>query len=589
MRKDTETRKKQDEAAQSTTPKKKDGFSAKKVTAVVCVIAIVAVLAAGFLVYAATYEDVLHGVYISGVEVGGMNQDAAANKIEEAFAPEVKDRKITFKCGDNSEVVFLSDIDARVDSEKMAETAFLEGRSNGFLGKAFALAASVFKKREIPLSVEVNNSAFEAVISRVAGEFETLMTETDYELNGTTLTIVKGEPGEMVNREKALGLLSAAVADSDASEIELSVERAEPKEVDLDEFYTALTAPAADAEYKLEDGNVIIIPHKVGITVSKKEIAKALESKEKRYSLEVAVDEPEVTAGELKSLLFRDVMGTYSSNFSTSTEARASNVILTAQRINGYVLMPGDVFSYDKTVGSRTVANGYKSAGVYVGNKVESGIGGGICQTSSTLYSAALYANLEIVERTSHSLPVSYVPGGMDATIAEGYIDLKLRNNTDYPVKIVAVVNGRNLTCKILGVKKEGQSVEVVNTITGSIAPKIDVVGDETIPQGYKKVRSKGAAGFTVSSKRIVSVNGKVVKEEKLTNSVYNATNSEVAVNPADTGASVDALAVYNEEQYKKEQEEKLKLEEQQNAEGTATGSEAVSGTVAETVTVPEI
>ena len=93
-------------------------------------------------------------------------------------------------------------------------------------------------------------------------------------------------------------------------------------------------------------------------------------------------------------------------------------------------------------------------AGVYIGNKVETGIGGGICQTSSTLYSAVLYANLEIVSRTSHSLPVSYMPPGQDATIAEGYIDFKFRNNTDYPIKVIAIAENRKVVCTILGTRE---------------------------------------------------------------------------------------------------------------------------------------
>lgn len=207
--------------------------------------------------------------------------------------------------------------------------------------------------------------------------------------------------------------------------------------------------------------------------------------------------------------------------------------------------MPGDVFSYDKTIGRRTLANGYREAGVYIGNKVESGVGGGICQTSSTLYSAALYANLEIVSRTSHSLPVSYVPAGQDATIAEGAIDLKIKNNTEYPIKIVAAVSGRTVTCKFLGVKVPNQTVELVHTRTANYSPKTERTVNPSIPQGYKKVINRGAPGYAVSSKRIVKVGGEVVKTENLTRSVYNAASIEEEVNPADKDTPSANLAVY--------------------------------------------
>ncbi|MDO4744218.1 MAG: VanW family protein, partial [Clostridia bacterium] len=216
-----------------------------------------------------------------------------------------------------------------------------------------------------------------------------------------------------------------------------------------------------------------------------------------------------------------------------------------ANRINGKILMPGEEFSYDKTIGKRTVANGYREAGVYIGNKVESGIGGGICQTSSTLYSAALYANLEIVSRTSHSLPVSYVPAGQDATIAEGYIDLKLKNNTPYPVKIIATVSGRKLTCSILGVKDPEVTVELVHTRTANYEPQLERIENEEIPKGYKYVINKGASGYAVASQRIVKKSGKVEKTEKLTRSVYRAAPIEEEVNPADKDTPSEQLKNY--------------------------------------------
>ncbi|MBO5955564.1 MAG: VanW family protein, partial [Clostridia bacterium] len=480
----------------------------------------------------------------------------AEKKIELEIGDVATDRELTFVCNENSKKVMLSELGLKVDSKKIAESAYQVGRSGGVFDKAKAFFAAPFGKNEIPVFVAVNDKALESLLGEVAEEFETPVAETGYELEGNTLTVIKGSGGQMVDREKVLLLLGEAVQDASISEIELVVEKMQPKEVDLNRFYAELTEPARDAEYTIEDGEIVIIPEKPCITVDKNEIKKALDSDKKTYSLSVQVEYPEKTAEILEELLFRDVLGSYSSGFASSSAARASNVILTAQRVNGVVLMPGDVFSYDGTVGRRTAANGYKEAGVYIGNKVESGIGGGICQTSSTLYSAALYANLEIVQRTSHSLPVAYVPAGMDATIAEGYIDLKLKNNTDYPVKLVALVNGRTLTCKILGVKTEGQTVEVVNYKTADFEPQVEIIENENIPKGYKKTVAKGAPGYSYGSKRIVKMNGETVKEEKLTNSVYRASNTEIEVNPFDKETPIENLREYNEEEYKKEQEQ---------------------------------
>ena len=404
---------------------------------------------------------------------------------------------------------------------------------------------SLVKEKKVPLAVELDEELFDSIISEIASEYETPVQETEYMVENDVLTIIKGHNGKRVDRDKALELIKEAVCDRNTSQIEFVVEEAGIREVDPDEFYEKITAPMKDAEYKFENGEVVIVKEKPDIVVDKSEIKKALESTQDTYSISVNVTQPEITAEKLEGLLFRDVIGSYSSNFATSSAARASNVRLTAERINGYILMPGDVFSYDKTVGRRTVANGYKEAGVYVGNKVESGVGGGICQTSSTLYSAALYANLEIVQRTSHSLPVAYVPAGQDATIAEGYIDLKIKNSTEYPVKIVAVVTGRNLECRILGVKVPGQTVEVSHWRTANFEPEVERTVNAEIPKGYKKIVEKGAPGYSVASRRIVKLNGEVVKEEKLTNSVYKAANIEEEVNPDDENTPSEQLKVY--------------------------------------------
>lgn len=559
----------------------KNTFNSPKARRLIIFVGIIVVFATGFSVYSSAYSHILPHVTVNGVNVGRMTVDQAKEKIDAEFADMLEKREIVLKCGENKRNVRFSDLKTRIKSEETAEDAYKVGRSNGFMGKVFSIMTSMVKEKKVPLAVEVDEKLFDSIISEIASEYETPVQETGYTLENNVLTIVKGHNGRRVNRDKALKLFKDAACDAKTSEIEFVAEEAGPHKVDLEEFYAELTAPAKNAEYKLENGEVVIVEDKPKIEVDKAEIKKALESPQNTYSVNVKVTAPEVTAEELKSLLFRDVIGSYSSNFATSSAARASNVRLTAERINGYILMPGDIFSYDKTVGRRTVANGYKEAGVYVGNKVESGVGGGICQTSSTLYSAALYANLEIVQRTSHSLPVAYVPAGQDATIAEGYIDLKIKNNTGYPVKIVATVTGRNLECRILGVKVPGQTVELAHWKTADFEPKTERKLNTEIPKGYKKIIQKGARGYSIASKRIVKQNGETVKEEKLTNSVYRAANAEEEVNPADENTPSDRLKVYTgvEEIPVKEEnsEESQKTESRQPSEEKPEESENVT------------
>ena len=135
---------------------------------------------------------------------------------------------------------------------------------------------------------------------------------------------------------------------------------------------------------------------------------------------------PEITSDELSRI--DGIIGTYRTNFSPNVEGRNENIRLSAQYMNNYLLMPGEVFSYNKVTRLKTVSNGYKNATVIVNGEIEEGLGGGVCQVSSTLYNSVLYSGLEIVQRRPHSIPSSYVNYGRDAVVSDNAIDFKFKN-----------------------------------------------------------------------------------------------------------------------------------------------------------------
>ncbi|AWI03009.1 VanW family protein [Clostridium drakei] len=139
------------------------------------------------------------------------------------------------------------------------------------------------------------------------------------------------------------------------------------------------------------------------------------------------------------------LIGTYSTNYAASSSERANNIALATNSINGKILMPGEVFSFNDTVGERTEERGYEPAPVIIGNKLESGLGGGICQVSTTLYNAVNRSGMTSIEREHHTMPVHYVPQGMDATVDYGNIDYKFKNIYQYPVYIQAYISSRNI------------------------------------------------------------------------------------------------------------------------------------------------
>ncbi|MEQ8173974.1 MAG: VanW family protein [Syntrophomonadaceae bacterium] len=136
------------------------------------------------------------------------------------------------------------------------------------------------------------------------------------------------------------------------------------------------------------------------------------------------------------------IIGAYYTKLINSPEGRTNNIVLSCAKLNGKILQSGEVLSFNRTVGQRTIEAGYKEAKIFVGQTVQNGLGGGICQTSTTLYNAGLEAGLKVIERYRHTLPVTYCPSGQDATVSWGGADLKLKNTLGRPVKVLCCVYG---------------------------------------------------------------------------------------------------------------------------------------------------
>ena len=185
--------------------------------------------------------------------------------------------------------------------------------------------------------------------------------------------------------------------------------------------------------------------------------------------------------------------------------------------------MPGDVFSFNGTVGERTTARGYKSAGAYVAGETVDQVGGGICQVSSTLYNTVLLSNLEIVERRSHQMTVSYVPMGRDATVNWGTTDFRFKNNTEYPVRIDGIINGRNVTLTIVGTETvENRKVEILTSTVSTLQPPVETIEDPTKAVGFSETTQKGSMGYVVDATRVVYSGDEVISREGLVRSRYN-------------------------------------------------------------------
>ena len=239
--------------------------------------------------------------------------------------------------------------------------------------------------------------------------------------------------------------------------------------------------------------------------------------------------EPRITRAQLQGL-FGKV-----SSFTTETTKdrdRNTNIELSANALNGRVVMPGDTLSFNQCTGQRTGVKGYREAGAIAGGVLVDDTGGGVCQTSSTLFNAVIRADLEIVEREAHSWPASYVNKGEDATVNWPSLDFVFRNNGEFPVFVVAWYEKQKVTVEIYGkLLENGQKIELYSEVIKELKPSDDVLMtlDETLPLGTRKAGRKKRTGYIVDTYKVYYDSmGQETARKKLWTTTYRATQDEI-------------------------------------------------------------
>ncbi|MEQ8237066.1 MAG: VanW family protein [Syntrophomonadaceae bacterium] len=251
----------------------------------------------------------------------------------------------------------------------------------------------------------------------------------------------------------------------------------------------------------------------------------------KRMPIIFQVKKPFVTEDQLQNM---GELASYSTNYNTAEINRSHNLSLAASKINKFLVSPGTVFSTNAAVGERSVANGFRDAKIIVGDKFEQGLGGGVCQVSSTLYNACLLAGMDIVERGNHNLAVAYVPLGLDATVAWGSQDFRFRNVTTSPLYIRAIAMNGKLTINIYGDLQFKRHIELSYVVDETIPYITETHRDMTLAPGTQKTDHGGQPGYIVRSFRtFYDQNGKAIETELLARDYYRPLNRLVYVGPA--------------------------------------------------------
>ena len=322
-------------------------------------------------------------------------------------------------------------------------------------------------------------------------------------------------------------------------EIDLGVDEAVMAN-DINTKCAAYNIPHQNASLTRENGEFTITPESAGRIIDMDDSISKLhafmndqwDGKNASFTLTVIDDLPTVTTADCEKV--HDVLGSFSTTFSTGSAnaSRNANMANGMRLLNGITLDPGETFSANEHLEPWTADNGWENAGTYVNGKVEDSLGGGICQVSSTLYNAALHAELEIVERSNHSLTVGYVPLSQDAALAGTWKDLKILNNTDTPIYIEGIYTGGRLTFNIYGqeTRPANRTVEFVSETLATIPAGEKVTEDPTKPAGYRATASSGHIGYKARLMKRVYVDGVLESETQVNSSIYAASDAEIVV-----------------------------------------------------------
>lgn len=303
----------------------------------------------------------------------------------------------------------------------------------------------------------------------------------------------------------------------------------------LKDLTREITVEPVEASFKISAGEkVTVVPSQDGIDLDleklKKGITDVLYKKKPEVTLSLVPVSPTRTTAALESMHVDGLLGGYTTHFDAGKVSRTYNISVAARAFDELLVMPGQVVSFNEVVGPRSSEAGYKTAPVIVNDELVDGLGGGVCQVSTTLYNSVLLANLDIEERYNHSLPVSYVPIGRDATVVYDALDFKFGNNTGDYLYIKSYVYDGQITINIYGNTAYKKDVRIDSVVTDEIDFSVIYETDPNLPKDTQVVKKEGANGFLAYTERVVFQNGKEEKRDAFFYSDYNPMNKVIAV-----------------------------------------------------------
>lgn len=431
--------------------------STKKVLTVllllILVILVVIIFSIIFSLMNANNKNIIQGVYINNIDVSNLSENEAMEILEQKLNDNEKNY-IIVKYNNYTRNIKLQDINGKFNIKDAVNNAYNIGKDKDIIQNNYKILSTMIFKNKIEANFTYDEELLQKMINEISLEIPGMAINSSYIIDGDNLIIKNGTEGLKIQESTFTKDLIKAFS-SDTKEFEIKTEQCNRKEIDIEKIYKEVYKKPINAYYTTNPHEIHKEETGVDFAITLQEAKNILSENKEEYIIPLKKIQPQIKVSDLDADAFPDLLSTFTTKYGTGDVNRNINIALAAKSINSVVLMPGETFSYNDLIGECSTKTGYKAATIYMNGELSTGIGGGICQVSTTLYNTVLRANLEIVERRNHSLGVTYVPSGQDAMVSIGTQDFKFKNNREYPIKVVAYVGTGSVTCQIYGLKQD--------------------------------------------------------------------------------------------------------------------------------------
>ncbi|MBP3464335.1 MAG: VanW family protein [Clostridia bacterium] len=482
----------------------------------IVVIILMLILTTGFAFTSMTNSKIIKGISINGLDVSGLTKEEALKLIEE----KIKERQeaiVKLKYKDYEKELSMEQLTIEADAEGAVNKAISKGRSGNILQNNIAVLKSKFSKENIEIDLKFNEEVLDNFLNETSVELPGAVKEYTYSIEEEELIITKGTDGIVIDKEKMKKDIKEEITNLSktlSTERNIDIKEEKAKEIDIEYIYNEIHTEPQDAYIIDEPFEIVVDKDGIDFAISMEEAKAILQEEKEEYIIPLKVTKANKTVADLGERAFPDLLASYTTRYDAGNVNRSTNLSTACKKINNYVLQPGETFSYNQTLGKRTVENGFREAHIFTSSGVEDGMGGGICQISSTLYNTVVLSNLDIVERHNHMYDPEYVDQGRDATVSYGSLDFKFKNTRKYPIKISAYISGGVATVSIYGIKEENEpKVQISSTVTSTIPCAVKTIEDSSLAAGEEQVVTRGMNGYkSVTYKYLYYPDGRVEK-----------------------------------------------------------------------------